>query len=169
LSWKPSGGSVVAGEPPHAGNLRRPGFQGISQLHRFWQAGGFQLGDGTQQAVHQVAGLVFLQQQVAEALFETVDGFHGRMLGKISGQARPLCWVEIVAVAAHQAEQPAVLAGNGIDLAPAGQELLIDEAKDVKTVGDNAGLGEVPADQGTIGGGEVHADDTDVLLALQAL
>jgi len=48
-------------------------------------------------------------------------------------------------VPAHQRQQPTVLAGDGIDLAPAVQEVMIDDADDMEAVGDGAGVLQVLA------------------------
>jgi hypothetical protein len=116
-----------------------------------------------------LAGLVFLQQQVAEALFEAVDDLQDGMFGQIGCQADFLLGFEIVAVAAHEAEQAAVLAGDRIDLPPGGQKMLIDEADDVEAVGDDTGVGEVLLHQSAIGDREIHAHHTHVLFGLQTL
>lgn len=62
-----------------------------------------------------------------------------------------------------------VLAAGGIEIAPAGQEVVVDEADDVEAVGDDEGVREMFADQRAVGGGEVHADQFDLGFALQAL
>lgn len=132
-----------------------------------------QLIDGGQQTWNEfgalAAGLVLLQQQVAESLREGINDGQGGVSLEVSAEFDLLLRLEVVAVPAHEGEQTAVLAGHRIDLSPAGKKAMVDEANDVKAVGDNAGVGEVLPNHGAIGGGEVHAYDTDPLLALQAL
>ena len=50
------------------------------------------------------------------------------MFSQIGGELELLFRAQIVAVAAHQREQATVLAGDGIDLAPAVQEVMVDDA-----------------------------------------
>ena len=60
---------------------------------------------------------------------------------------------EIVAMAAHQREQAAVLTGHRVEVSPAGEELLIDETDNMEAIGDNLGLREVFPGHRAIGGG----------------
>ena len=47
-------------------------------------------------------------------------------------------------------------------------EVLLDDSDDVEAIGDDLGVGEVPADQGPVGGAQIHADDADVFLAFES-
>jgi hypothetical protein len=62
------GDSVVAGEPPHGGDLLRPGSQGLAELNELCESGLTQFIDGAEQPRHQdltlLAGTVLFQQQV---------------------------------------------------------------------------------------------------------
>jgi hypothetical protein len=64
-----------------------------------------QLHDGAQEPGDQLLalafGFVFLQQQVAGALFEAVNEVEGRSLGQVSQQAQFLVGLEVVAMPAH--------------------------------------------------------------------
>ena len=55
----------------------------------------------------------------------------------------------------------------GNDLAHQVHEVLLDHTDDVEAIGDDLGVGEVPADQGAIGGAQIHADDADVFFAFE--
>ena len=74
--------------------------------------------------------------------------------------------LEVAPMAAHEVRLAAVLAADAIDLAPAGQEVVIDEAGDAEAVGDDAALGEVLASQDAMGTGQIHTRQTDFLFAL---
>jgi len=123
------GDAVVAGEAPHGDNLLAPAVQGIAELYQLRQAGLAQLVDGAQEARRQRLALpvaaVFLQQQVAEALLEAVDRLQGGMSMEVAVSFS--CWqgLRFVAMAAHQAQQAAVLAADGIDVSPTGQEVVV--------------------------------------------
>src|SRR6185437_8430178 len=68
------GDAVVAAEAPHGGDLTGPGMQRVAELHQLRQASLPQLVDGAEEAWRQLGALfasaVFLQQQVAQPLFE---------------------------------------------------------------------------------------------------
>src|ERR1700731_1706982 len=83
------------------------------------------------------AGAMLFQQQVAQPLLKPVDEFQGGMFSQVGGELELLLGSQIVAMPAHQRQQPAVLAGDGIDLAPAVQEVMVDDADDVEAVGHN--------------------------------
>ena len=78
-------------------------------MYQLRQAGLAQLVDGAEEARRQLlalfAGAVFLQQQVAELLFETVDQLQRRVSGQVGGQAKLLIGSEVVAMTAQQGEQ----------------------------------------------------------------
>lgn len=82
------GDSVIAGEAPHGNDFFRPGGERLTELDEGCQAGLAQLKDGTQKARDELftlfAGAMLFQQQIAEPLFEAVDGFKYRMLRQIS-------------------------------------------------------------------------------------
>lgn len=46
-----------------------------------------------------------------------------------------------------------MLGTPGVEFAPAGQEVVVDEPDDVEAIGDDARVGEVFAHQGAIHGG----------------
>jgi len=111
---------------------------------------------------------VLFEQQVAELLFEPVDGIEGGPLGEIGHEPQLLFRFEVMAMAAHERQQSPVLRAHRIDLSPAGQEVVVDETDHMEAVGHDYGLGEVFPDQAAVNGGQVHADDPHQLLALQA-
>ncbi len=137
------------------------------------QAGLAQLDHGAEEARGQLLALpprfVFLEEQVAEALFEAVDEVQGRVLGQIGQQAKALIGFEVVPMPSHQREQTAVLAARRIDLSPAGQEVVVDEPDDVEAIGDNDRLGEVLTHDGTVNHRQVHADDPNLLFAFHGM
>jgi hypothetical protein len=47
--------------------------------------------------------------------------------------------------------------------------MLVDQTDDMEAVGDDDGLGEMPADQRTMRRGQIYADDAHQVLALQAV
>ena len=163
--------SVAPGKAPHSRDFFFPGVEGIAESDELCEAALTEIGDGTQEARDELltgfAGFVFLQQQVAEALFETIDLVQRRVLGQICQQARLLLGFEVMAVAAHQGHPAAVLGAYGIDLAPARQEVMVDEADDMEAVGDDESIGEVDLNHGAIDRRQVHADDADLPLAFQ--
>ena len=53
------------------------------------------------------------------------------------------------------------------DLTHEVHEVLLDHTDDVEAIGDDLGVGEVPADQGAIGEAQIHADDADVFFAFE--
>jgi len=132
------GDAVVAGEAPHGDDLAGPSGKSVTQLHELRQAGLAQLVDGAQEARDQdlalPASAMLLQKQVAEPLFEAVNEFQRGIFFQIGGEPELLIGAQIVAVAAHQRQQPAVLTG-GIDLAPAVQEVMVDDADHMEAVG----------------------------------
>ncbi|GIU77640.1 MAG: hypothetical protein KatS3mg005_0878 [Bryobacteraceae bacterium] len=145
--------------------------EGLAELDQLGQAGVAEPADSLEEAAGEAAalgaGLVLVQQQVAEAPPEAVDDLRGGMLGQLLVEALLLGRAE--AVAAHEAQQAAVAAGGGTELAPAGEEVMVDEADDVEAAGHDAGVGEALAHQGALEGGQIDADQFDLLLALQAL
>ena len=46
-------------------------------------------------------------------------------------------------------------------------EVVLDDADDVKPVGDDSGLGKVTADEAAVGAGKIDADDFHVLATLE--
>src|SRR5437867_2192924 len=56
-------------------------------------------------------------------LLEAVDEFQRGIFFQIGGEPQLLLRAQVMAVTAHQRQQPAVLAGERIDLAPAVQEV----------------------------------------------
>src|SRR5689334_8521803 len=107
---------------------------------------------------------MLFQHQVAEALFEPIDLAERRELVEVALQLGFLVRIEVMAVPPHQREQAAMLGSEGIDFPPTSQELMVDEADDVETVGHNLGLGKMLAHDGAIDAGQVHADDPYTIL-----
>jgi hypothetical protein len=139
---KALGDALVAGEAPHGEDLLASGCESLTELHGLGQAGVAQLVQGTQEPRDQnfplPTGAMFLQQQIAEPLLEAVDEFQGWVFFQIGGEPKQLIGAQIMAVAAHQQQQTAILAGDGIYVAPASQEVMIDDADDMKAVGHDA-------------------------------
>ena len=46
---------------------------------------------------------------------------------------------------------------------------MVDKPDDVKAIGHNAGIGEVLVHERAVHGGQIHADDADQVLALEAI
>jgi len=67
-----------------------------------------------------LAGAMLFQQQVAEPLFEAVDDIQRRPLGQVGQEAKLRLGLEVVAVASHQRQSPAVFGSGRVDLSPAG-------------------------------------------------
>ena len=65
---------------------------------------------------------------------------------EIGAELNLLIGLEVVAVPAHQRDQAAVFTAHRVDLSPASQEVVVDEADDVKPVGDDEGVGQMLAD-----------------------
>ena|ERR1700738_5153320 len=118
------GNCVIASEAPHGSNLLAPGGESIAELHELWQAGMLKLINGLQEPGRQwnalFARAVFLQQQITEPLFESIDFAQNWELDKISLQSRVLILAEIVAMTAHQRKQPTMFGSERIDLPPRG-------------------------------------------------
>jgi hypothetical protein len=108
---------------------------------------------------------MFLEQQITEALLESIDFAQDGELIKIGLQLDGLFRLEIVTMAAHQREQAAMFGSSGVDVPPAGQEVVIDEADDMEAIGDDPGLGEVLADDGAIHARQIHTHDSHPVLA----
>src|SRR3954452_3395634 len=70
-------------------------------------------------------------------------------------------------MASHQGDQAAILGTDGVDLPPTGQEVVVDEADDMKPVGDDDRFGKVLLSDRTIDYSQVHAHDPDVLFAFE--
>ncbi len=72
--------AVVASKAPHGADLGGPGGQGLSEGDELWKAGILELINGTEEARGELltlfAGSMLFEQQITEALFETVDGLH---------------------------------------------------------------------------------------------
>ncbi len=77
------------------------------------------------------AGFVLFEQQITEALLEAVDPLRGGMFRKILREPELLLGLQVVAVRRMSDSSPAVLRADWIDLAPAGQEMLINQARPV--------------------------------------
>ena len=75
------------------------------------------------------------------------------MCGEIGSEPDLLLGLEIVAVAADQRGQGAILAADRVEFLPAGQEVVMDDADDMEAISHNAGIGEVLADQRAVGAG----------------
>jgi len=122
----------------------------LAELNQWGQTSLSQLVNRAQETRHQLLTLpavaMFLQQQIAEPLFEAVDGLQHRMLSQISGQAKLLIRSEIVPMTPHQREQAAILRTHPIEVSPAGQEVMIDDADHVEAVSYDACVGEVQPD-----------------------
>jgi hypothetical protein len=67
---------------------------------------------------------------------------------EVGAQPDSLFRLQVIAVAPHERQQTPALAGDRIDLSPAGEEVMIDETNDVEAVGDDARMGEVFAHDG---------------------
>jgi len=64
------------------------------------------------------------------------------MGGQIGGQPNLLFGFEIVAVAAHQAQQAPVLAADRVEFLPAGQKVVMDNADDMEASATMRALGK---------------------------
>jgi hypothetical protein len=91
----------------------------------------------------------------------------GEELGQVGQQAEFLVGFEVVAMTPHQGHQAAVFRPNRIDLSPAGQEVVVDEADHMEAVRHDDRLGEVLADDRAIDDGQVHADYAHLLFDFQ--
>ena len=103
LVVKAFGDTVGASEAPHARNLLGPGVEGVGECEKLGETGLAEISDGLEESRNQLlalpAGFVFLQQQVAEPLFETVDDVQRRSLGEVGEKAELLFRLEVVAMA----------------------------------------------------------------------
>jgi hypothetical protein len=103
--------------------------------------------NGSEQAGDELSalpgGATFLQQQVAEVLFEAVDRIQDGMGIQIGLESGFLFRSKMPAVAPHQGNQAAVPAADGIQIAPAGEEMMVDEANHMKPIGHDEGVGKV--------------------------
>src|SRR5690348_182531 len=68
-----------------------------------------------------------------------------------------------MAVPAHEREEAAVLGAHRIDLAPASQEMVIDQPDHMEAVGHDHRIGKLELDDGAVHRRQVHADDADLL------
>jgi len=89
------------------------------------------------------------------------------MIGQLRRQAEFLIGFQVMAVAPHQRDQSAVFGAGRIDLSPAGQEVLVDEADHMKAIGHDHRLGEMRFDDGAVDHRQIHADHPDLLFAFQ--
>jgi hypothetical protein len=64
------------------------------------------------------------------------------MLSQVAGQSDLLLGAEVVAMPAHQRQQATILRSFGIQLSPAGQEVLIHQTDDMEAVGNDPGVRE---------------------------
>ena len=103
-------------------------------------------------------GPMLFQQQVAETLFEGIDGFQRRPFSQIDRQPLLLLSREMVPMTTHQRKQSAMLGSEWINLLPAGQEVMVNRTHHMEAIGHNLGLGKVFAHQSPITGGQIHAD-----------
>ena len=72
-------------------------------------------------------------------------------------------------MAPHQGKESAVPGADAVEVPPAGQEVVIDDADHMEAVGHDACVGKVQPDQGAIVGGQVHAHHAHLGLAFQPL
>ena len=122
--WKPSGDSVVAGEAPHGRDLLAPGVQRIAESHQWGEPATTERGDIGHEALRQFCGNApipaFLEQQTGQPLFESVDLLQRRPLAQVCRQSRVLVGGEVVAVTAHERQQPAMLRSHWVQVRHAG-------------------------------------------------
>ena len=71
---------------------------------------------------------MLLQQQITETLLKAVDDREQRVLAEILLQAHQLIRAQIVPMAAHEREQAAVFGAYRIEIAPASEKVLVDQA-----------------------------------------
>ena len=76
---------------------------------------------------------------------------------------------QVMAVAAHEREQPAVLGADRIELLPASQEVMVHGADDMKAIGHDLCLRKVFPDQRPIGRCQIHANQLHQMLAFQPI
>lgn len=93
------------------------------------------------QAPRLSVGTMFVQQQMAEALFELVDDFQGRDAFQVGVEFGPLYLFEIFRVATHPRHQTTMFAAGGIELLPGGQEVMVEQTYDMKAIGNDHGMG----------------------------
>jgi hypothetical protein len=114
-------------EAPHGGDFLSPRVQRITELDERSESSLTKFRNRSQQPRDQFAAApgcrVFLQQQIAEFLFEPVHQFQHRMLFQISRQPGMLIHAQIVPVPAHERNQTAVVRSHRIQFAPAGEEV----------------------------------------------
>jgi hypothetical protein len=61
-----------------------------------------------------------------------------------------------VPVTAHQGEQTTILGSSRVEIAPAGQKLLVDQTNDVDAVGHNARVRKLFGDQSPVDGSQIR-------------
>ena len=163
------GDAIVASVSPHARDLVGPGGEGISQGAKRGEGRELQFSDGAEQSRGQAAalsgGAMFVQQQMAKPLFVLVDDLQSREAIEVVVELGALLVGEVLGVATHERNQTAMFGTGGNELFPGGQEVMAEQAHDVKAVRDNHGVGEMLLHQAAVAGGQVHTDELDVLLA----
>lgn len=166
-------GKPAAGRPPgdhvsDGDNLLLPGGEGLAELHQLSQPDLLQFIDGQQswkQDLALLASAMLLQEQIAEPLFEPVDHLQRRILGQIGAQPFQLLGPEIVPMAAHQGEQSAVLRSDGVQIAPAVQEVMIHQPNHMEPVGHDQRIGEMFVHQRAIVGRQVDSHHAHQMFA----
>ena len=68
-------------------------------------------------------------------------------------------------MAPHQRKQATIAGTHAIDVPPAGQEVMIDDADDMEAIRYDARVGEVFVNQGAVGRSQVHAHHPDQVFA----
>ena len=170
---KSFGDAVGPSEAPHAGDLLRPGVEGVAECDELRQSGLAQLDDGAQETRDQLLALlarfVFLQQQIAEPLFETVDvvAAPAARPGRLQ-QPGFLLGFEVVAMAAHQGDQTSVLGADGSISRQQAKKWWLTRRITWKRSATITALGNCFLTMRAVDARQIHADDPDLFFALQA-
>jgi hypothetical protein len=88
-------------------------------------------------------GFVALQQQPTKLLFELIMGVEGRVIMQVALQLRRLFLGEMVGSRRINDTSPRFFGADGVELLPEIEEVVIDKANHMKTVGHDEGVGEV--------------------------
>lgn len=112
-------------------------------------------------------GPVLVVHEVAQLVHFSVEDLEDRMGGEEFLKPRALLAGEPFGCLAQGGEVAAVAFEVGRRMARQPHEAVLEEAHDVEAVGDDAGLGEVAANQAAVRPGEVDADDLHLVAALE--
>jgi len=173
FSMEAFGDAIVFGEAPHGCEGFAPGVESLCEGDKRDKGTGVEFVDELKQSAYEgtagTFGLVFYIHEGADGVHFFIEGFERGIFVEEVEEALMVKRSEVVGALAQGGQQAPVILDLGSDLAGKFHEVMDDDTDDMEAVGDDFCIWEVGGDEAAVRTGEVDADHTHLIPALETL